>query len=132
MFLDLSAPRAGVRMRVVRRVGDLGGDERLVEEREVPGREVDEVQVGSRCGVRVRRGGGGIVVVAALNRFGHVGCYLRTDARLARGADYQTYRRSSDGCHGKGIGMEQRVKQWFAEENLEYQKWAQFRAMCDI
>lgn len=57
MFLDLGAPGAGVRVRVVRRVGDLGGDEGFVEEGEVPGREVDEVQVGGggsweRCVVR--------------------------------------------------------------------------------
>lgn len=85
MFLDLGAPGAGVRVRVVGRVGDLGRDEGFVEEGEVPSGEVDEVQVGSgeRCGVRVRRGGEG-VVVAALKGFGHVGCYLGTDAWLAR------------------------------------------------
>ena len=79
MFLDLGAPGAGVRVRVVGRVGDWGGDEGFVEEGEVPSGEVDEVQVGSRewCGVRARCGGGG---VAALNGFGHIGCCLRTGA----------------------------------------------------
>ena len=111
MSLDLGAPRPGVRVRVVRRVGDLGRDEGLVEEGQVPGREVDEVQVGSgsgsgssrgRCGVRVQRGGGGIVG-AALNGFGHVGRYLRTDAWLARGTDDDPYGRRSDGRHGERV-----------------------------
>lgn len=83
VLLDLAAPGARVRLAVVGGVGDLGGDGGFVEEGEVPGGQVDEVEFGGRGWVGGVGGGGGGGVGWGFNGFGDKGSYLGADAWLS-------------------------------------------------